>query len=123
MAIVAALALACAACGHSSTGEEGVKVSGSAWYKGKPMPGAMVFFYTSGGAAGDRQHAVVDDDGNYQVTLKPGRYDAAITWTKPAKGDNEGDSLIPWWYGDPKSSKLGFDVTEATTTLPPIELR
>jgi hypothetical protein len=124
-------AIAPMAC-SSRAGDGGVyPVRGQVLFQGKPTPGAMVFFYpVAGGPGAVRPHAVVEDDGSFQVSTykrndgaPPGKYDVTVAWTKPAHGDNDGDSLIPISYGDPHTSDLHAEVKEQVNDLPPFQLQ
>jgi hypothetical protein len=117
-------------CGGKSAGERVYPVQGQVFYEGKPAAKATVFLIPVGAAPGAvRPHATVEDDGSFQVSTyglhdgaPAGKYDVTVVWTKPARGDDVGDSLIPTRYGDPRTSKLSVEIKEQPNELAPFRL-
>ncbi|HLW65670.1 MAG TPA: hypothetical protein VKS79_10150 [Gemmataceae bacterium] len=125
--LLALLPLAC----RSKSESRVYPVRGKVFYQGKPASGAIVFFFPAGtGPAKVMPHAVVEDNGSFQLTTykvndgaPPGMYGVTVSWTKPGHGDNDGETLIPIEYGDPQSSGLQAEVKEQPNELPPFELQ
>jgi hypothetical protein len=126
--LLLAVFLVSTSCGSKGTRVYAVK--GKVFYQGKPTPGATVLFIPVGSNAGAvRPHATVEEDGTFQIGTyllhdgaQPGRYDVTVVWTRPAHGDNEGETLIPLRYGDPATSELHVEVKAQANELPPFQL-
>jgi len=108
-------------------------VEGQLFLERKPAYKAVIWFCPIGESAraSSRPHAVVGDDGNFEVgTYKTGdgapagRYKLFVIWRVPPKsGDEDGPSLIPFRYMDPEKSGLPIiEVSAGPTVIPPIRL-
>jgi hypothetical protein len=86
---VAALASACAGCGHP---EGFYPVSGKVLYRGEPASGAAVYFHSRGPAVPDVEvpSGVVEPDGTFRIAsgevpgALAGSYDVLIEWRDPS---------------------------------------
>ena len=131
--LLALSSLACASCG--SGGHEPVyQVTGKVLFSGKPAPGAVVVFHSTGDKKASDVHpqGTVGDDGTFQISTydlndgaPAGSYDITVTWTKPIHpGEKDEVSLLPIRYVRPQSSGLHAQVKpEATNNLAAFELK
>jgi hypothetical protein len=105
-------------------------VSGQVSYEGKPAAGAKVFLYPVEPAQNSViPHGIVEDDGTFRISsygrddgAPAGRYNATVVWTKPASGDEDGPTLIPLRYGDPKTANLPVEIKGQPNELSPFNL-
>jgi hypothetical protein len=119
---VAALALACGACGGNGL----YPVSGKVTFKGAPAAGAAVFFRRQGGDPMN-EHLImglVQEDGSFDLVCgplgkgaPPGAYDVLVEWRPPPQQARhrarpgpgvrgKGADRLKGRYADPKRPRL-----------------
>jgi len=132
-AFVAALLLACAACGSDSDRKPLFPAEGKVFFESKPASGAIVFLHAADaeGPKAVRPHGTVGKDGSYRLStyqnedgVPAGTYQVAVFWTKPGKyGDEGGERLLPEKYANPAGSGIPpVVITEGANQLPAITL-
>jgi hypothetical protein len=128
--IVILLTCLAAGCDSNPNGQSVYPVCGRVSYDGKPTPGAKIYLYPVDATTNSViPHAVVDSDGTFRFSTygrddgaPAGRYNATVIWTKAASSDDEGETLIPMRYGNPKTSNLAVEIKEQPNELSPFQL-
>lgn len=119
------------ACSRSSRPVPLFPVSGELTFEGKPCNGALVLLHPTGESnpPTPRPRAIVQSNGAFEVmTSKPGdgapegEYTLSVEWRKVDDHPEQGMSLIPSRYGDPKTSGLKVIVKAEANVIPPIRL-
>jgi hypothetical protein len=127
---VVALALLLVGSGCNNSGL--VEVSGRLTYHGKPVPSTRVTFQPDDGSR--RSTGVTDDDGNFrlrfssqQTGAKLGPHTVTLKYDPstdeelgriPRKVSTELQAIIANKYGDAKTSKLHFEITQSGQFVP-----
>jgi hypothetical protein len=126
------LAVLASGCGHSPLGEQ-AEVSGTVFYKGKPLPGGQITFATSRGYT---VVAIIDPQGHYQCQVPVGEVQIAVENRMLAPGKSSSQPmpvpegapkpqgepirgsyvLLPAKYHSPETAGLKYVVTKGPQT-------
>jgi hypothetical protein len=140
-AVAALAAMAAGGCNKTESHREVFPVKGQLFFDKKPASGAVVWLHDTAlilGAADvaaradePRPRGIVQADGSFEISTYGtgdgapiGRYRLAIFWTKPTeRGDDDGESLLPTRYQDPRNAALPIiEVKSQPNVLPPLHL-
>ncbi len=139
LALAGAATLVCG-CGGGSDRLPVYPVQGQLYFDNKPAHKAIIWLHPEGEVPGDskgpsaspRPHARVGPDGSFAVSTYEtgdgapvGRYRISVIWNKdgPGGGDNDGASLLPPRYLNPRTADLPvIEVKAGPNVLPPLRL-
>ncbi|MFO0866326.1 MAG: hypothetical protein U0744_17060 [Gemmataceae bacterium] len=117
-------------CSSQPEGEKTYPVTGEVFYEGKPATGAAVIFHpVEPGKETRRARGKVEKDGSFRLSTRvkddgvsAGSYVVTVEWRKTDDHPEQGVSLLPDRYSDPRTSGLKSTVKAEENRLPPFKL-
>jgi hypothetical protein len=117
-------------CGNESPDVELLDVSGSVYFEGQPMVGALIVFHPlDAGAVTTRPRGYVLDDGSFRLTtfsrndgIPAGRYAVTVT-LRQGDDDDLRTTWLPAHYMAPETSGLSAEIIPGRHQLAPFHLK